>query len=331
MKIIKVPTGKIFIIDGERGKLECLSLGDYGKEKNVKADFLGITRELNGVQNGDMLPLSKKWVITISSQYGCSMNCKFCCVPQVGPGINASLADLNRQLFAAIWTESCQQTERLNIHYARMGEPTFNPMVISHACQLRYKLDCIVEAKTIHPVVSTMMPRNNPRLDDFLWDWCQMKNNIYGGEAGLQLSINSTNDKQREEMFTGNSLSLNEISAMGASFRMPMGRKYALNFALADGYEIDAKKLKSLFDPKKFMVKITPMHKTGSCIRNGIKTTDGYEYFTPYRKAEEDLKEAGFDVLVFIPSTDEDDGLITCGNAILSGSNPRVKYQTIEV
>ena len=88
MKIIKVPTGKIFVIDGEHGKLECLSLADYGKEKNVKADFLGLTRELNGVPNGKPLPLSKKWVITISSQYGCSMNCRFCCVPQVGPGRN---------------------------------------------------------------------------------------------------------------------------------------------------------------------------------------------------------------------------------------------------
>ena len=38
------------------------------------------------------------------------------------------------------------------------------------------------------------------------------------------------------------------------------------------------------------------------------------------------LKNAGFDVIVFVPSYDEDLGLITCGNAILSGSIPKVDY-----
>ena len=110
---------------------------------------------------------------------------------------------------------------------------------------------------------------------------------------------------------------------------MPVGRKYALNFALADDYELNADRLAGLFDPKKFMVKITPLHCTDSCLENNIKTTGGYEYFTPYKPAEEALKEAGFDVLVFIPSQDEDEGLITCGNAILSGSVPKVEFEEI--
>ena len=84
-----------------------------------------------------------------------------------------------------------------------------------------------------------------------------------------------------------------------------------------------------IFDPEKFMVKITPLHCTNSCLENDIKTTGGYEYFTPYKPAEEALKAAGFDVLVFVPSYDEDGGLITCGNAILSGSLPNVDYEII--
>jgi 23S rRNA (adenine2503-C2)-methyltransferase len=62
---------------------------------------------------------------------------------------------------------------------------------------------------------------------------------------------------------------------------------------------------------------------------NGIITTDGYEAFTPYKEAENNLKNAGFDVIVFVPSYDEDLGLITCGNAILSGSLPKVNYTEI--
>lgn len=42
MKIIEVPTGHILIVDGKYGKLECVSLGDYGKDVNIKCDALGL-------------------------------------------------------------------------------------------------------------------------------------------------------------------------------------------------------------------------------------------------------------------------------------------------
>ena len=53
-----------------------------------------------------------------------------------------------------------------------------------------------------------------------------------------------------------------------------------------------------------------------------MTTTGGYTDFSPYQKVESALKEEGFDVLVFVPSLEEDQGRITCGNAILSGSMP---------
>ena len=109
----------------------------------------------------------------------------------------------------------------------------------------------------------------------------------------------------------------------------PKVRKFALNFALADEYKVNAKRLAKLFNPNKFMVKITPMHQTQTCDDNNIKTTGGYECFTPYQKPEAELKAVGFDVIVFVPSYDEDLGLITCGNAILSGSMPKIKYEEI--
>jgi 23S rRNA (adenine2503-C2)-methyltransferase len=130
-------------------------------------------------------------------------------------------------------------------------------------------------------------------------------------------------------MFCGNSLTLEEISNIGKKLPTPKGRKYALNFALADNYEVDAVRLKELFNPDKFVAKITPIHKTKSSEKNGIDTEFGYKEFTPYEKPERDLKNAGFDVIVFVPSYDEDNGLITCGNAILSGSLPKVKYTEI--
>lgn len=330
MRNIKVPTGNICVMQGDKGLIEFLSIGDYGKNQNIKADFLGITKEINGVPNGDIMPLSEKWVITISTQYGCSIGCKFCDVPKVGKGINATLNDLINQLIEGLKLHpEIKKTKRLNLHYARMGEPTFNWNVFNHVTQLHDIVRPYIGESLIHPVISTMLPRSNKRLKEYLQYWCEIKNFIYNGDAGLQFSINSTDDDQRNEMFSNSSLSLKEISDIGYRLPDPIGRKYALNFALADNYIIDAIKLKAYFNPDKFMIKITPMHKTRSCEENNILTTGGYDRFVPYQKAEDGLKTIGFDVIVFIPSYDEDLGLITCGNAILSGNMPKIPYNEI--
>lgn len=76
-----IPTGYLFTSQCSKGLLETLSIGDYGKPKNVKADFLGFRKIIEGVPNCYCMPLSEKWVITVSTQYGCVMKCNFCDVP----------------------------------------------------------------------------------------------------------------------------------------------------------------------------------------------------------------------------------------------------------
>lgn len=330
LKNIKVPTGNILVIEGDKGKLECLSLGDYGKDVNLKADYMGLTREINKVEHTKLLPLSEKWVITISTQYGCSMGCKFCDVPKVGKGINATYNDLKNQIVAGLSLHpEITSTKRLNVHYARMGEPTWNYNIIDFTKNMRKELYSYIGRSLIHPVVSTMMPKNNVKLNNFINDWLEIKNYDFRGDAGLQLSINSTNENERNEMFSGNAMSLEDISAMTKYWDMPKGRKYTLNFAVAE-YEINAEKLRDLFSPDKFIIKLTPMHKTSTAIENGIKTKGDYTTYYPYRDIEEELKKVGFDVLVFIASEYEDLGRITCGNAILSGTLPECPYEEIK-
>jgi 23S rRNA (adenine2503-C2)-methyltransferase len=331
LRNIEVPTGNICIMQGDKGKLEFLSIGDYGKQANIKADFLGISRELNGVPNGKIMPLTEKWVVTISTQYGCSMNCKFCDVPKVGKGLNTTFNDLNNEIIEALELHpEITHTKRLNIHYARMGEPTWNYDVIANASILNELVSPYLKYSLIHPVISTMLPKYNKGLMEFLSDWCALKNLQYNGNAGLQFSINSTDDVQREYLFSGNALSLNDIGQLGQCLPMPKGRKYALNFALADNSIIDEKVLINLFPTNKFMCKITPLHRTKSCAENDIKTTGGYDSFVPYKNVEERLKSVGYDVIVFVPSYDEDNGLITCGNAILSGNMPTTKFRELK-
>lgn len=327
IKNIKVPTGNIMIVSGNKGNLECLSIGDYGKEANLKADFMGLTRNIEHVEHQEMLPLTEKWVITISTQYGCSMNCKFCDVPKVGKGVNATYDDLKNQIITGLSLHSeIESTKRLNVHYARMGEPTWNKAVLDFTKNMRKELYPYIGRSLIHPVVSTMLPKDNRYLNEYLNEWMEIKNYNFRGDAGLQFSINSTSDKERDDMFSGNSLSLTEISKIGKMIDFPKGRKITLNFAVAD-YEVNAEKLRELFSPDKFVVKLTPMHKTHTALENGIKTDGDYTTMYPYIHIEESLKKVGFDVLVFIASDYEDLGRITCGNAILSGSLPDCPYE----
>lgn len=332
LRNLKVPTGNILVVKGERlstsgaGQLEMISVGDYGKDVNLKAGFLGLDRKPERVHHTKMLPLSEKWVITISTQYGCSMGCEFCDVPLVGSGKNATFRDLTRQVLTGLSLHPDEMfSKRLNVHFARMGEPTWNPAVLDAAKWLKRHID---SEYNVHPVVSTMMPRKNEWLKTFIHTWMRIKNRLYRGNAGLQISINSTCELERREQFSKNACSLDEIGAIMEGV-IPNGRKITLNFALAN-YEIDPKKLLRHFHPDDYVIKLTPMHKTKAAEVLDIRTPGDYTEYEPYAATEMRLRDAGYDVIVFIASKEEDDGLITCGNAILSGSLPRCEYEEVQ-
>lgn len=316
IQVIDTHTGKIYV-DKDR-HLEFLTVGDYGKENNIKADFLGLHKEINGVAN-TAVDLTKKWVATISTQKGCPMRCKFCDCPQYGYHGNATLDDLHYEVETILQDETVNHTKRFNLHFARMGEPTFNTNVLKFARNdLRPLVSKYINAKTIHPVVSTMLPKSNKNLEAFLQEWCDIKNNDYHGEAGLQFSINSTNEKQRNDQFNGMSLGLREISDLAKKLPMPVGRKYTLNFAVTAKTILDAKCLSELFDKEKFIVKITPIHETNSAVQNGFDVTTSYTDYNVYRQFEQPLLAEGWDVIVFVPSREEDGDRITCGNALIA-------------
>lgn len=337
MNKYKLPTGYLFVDKYKKGELETLSIGDYGKTYNVKANFLGYFKEINGVPNTECMPLSEKWVITLSTQYGCVMKCNFCDVPEVSWKGNVTFEDLKKQMYSAISLfPTVKYTERLNIHFARMGEPILNNEVFVFA-ELAFKNKQKIASETglsievLHPVLTTSLPRRFSRLEKNILRWCNLKNHIYNGQAGLQFSINSTNEAQRTEMFGGLSLTIEELSRIAEKMPEPISRKYCLNFAYSTDYEIDGEIIKKYFDPEKFMCKITPIHNNNACNNNNIKTSLGYESYLPYKKPEDALMKAGFDVLVFVPSLDEEQGLVTCGNAILGGSKLQTETQKIKI
>jgi len=310
VKALKVPTGELLVVRGSKGFLETISVGDYGQQVNLNP--------ARPVEDGTpIVPLAEKWVISVSTQYGCSMDCEFCDVPKVGPGRNATLQDMQWQILSALLRPaSPRASKRTKVHFVRMGEPSWNMRVIDCAQWLLVLKDKF----NPHPVVSTMMPKYNPELKSFIQNWMKLKNTLYGGHAGLQLSINSTDEAERRRMFSNNACSLEKIAEI-VNEEAPVARKIVLNFAVAQ-YRVDPDVLLKLFDPGRYLVKLTPIHETRATLRAGICTSGELTGPEPYQQLASRLREAGYDVLVAVSSREEDFSRITCGNAILSGLLP---------
>lgn len=293
--------------------LEYLYVGDYGKENNIKADFLGYTKRIEKVEHRPV-DITDKLVVTVSTQKGCPMKCNFCDCPKLGFHGNLSIYELVSEITTAISLSKISHGKRLNVHFARMGEPTFNFNVIDAAKIIGSMTnDTFTE---YHPVVSTMMPKNNKHLKEFLFGWTELfSTSDWNGGIGLQFSINTLDEEERNKMFDNKSLSLEEIGNIINELPMPIGRKYTLNFAVTSKSNLDVNLMNKYFDKNKCIVKITPIHETHEAVDNNYEIiTD----FNVYEKFEKPLVEDGWDVIVFIPSKEEDSDRITCGNSLIA-------------
>ena len=315
-QITETHTGKI-ITDTDLN-LEYLYVGDYGKENNIKASFLGYDKRIDEVKHHDV-DITDKLVVTVSSQKGCPMNCNFCDCPKLGFKGNATLPELVTEIMSGVALSGIKHGKRLNVHYARMGEPTFNPNVITSAEYIAKMLgdeNSDVTFDEYHPVVSTMMPKANKNLKEFLHKWVET-GFVYGGEDGfgLQFSINTLDEDDRNAMFRNRSMSLQEISDVIRELPMPKKRKYTLNFAVTSKSNLDVELMNKYFDKEKCIVKITPIHETVEAVDEGYEIVKDFDV---YEKFEQPLVDDGWDVIVFVPSKEEDADRITCGNSLIA-------------
>ena len=318
-KITETHTGKI-VTDTDL-TLEYLYVGDYGKENNIKASFLGYDKRIDKVKHKPV-DITDKLVVTVSSQKGCPMNCNFCDCPKLGFKGNATLPELITEIMSGVALSGIKHGQRLNVHYARMGEPTFNPNVITSAefiAQMLMSENSDVTFDTYHPVVSTMMPKSNKNLKEFLHKWVTT-GFVYGGEDGfgLQFSINTLNENDRNEMFRNRSLSLQEISDIIKELPYPKKRKYTLNFAVTSKSNLDVDLMNKYFDKEKCIVKMTPIHETVEAVDEGYEIVHDFDV---YEQFEQPLVNDGWDVIVFVPSKEEDEDRITCGNSLIALGN----------
>ncbi|OGC39254.1 radical SAM protein [candidate division WOR-3 bacterium RBG_13_43_14] len=258
------------------------------------------------------IPREKKWVLIISSSFGCPIKCRIC---DAGGQYNGNLN--MQQILAQIdfmvlrrYPDRNIPCEKFKIQFARMGEPSLNHAVLKtlNIIPDRY------EASGLMPCISTVAPRQSV---DFFEELIDIKNRLYpGGNFQMQFSIHSTNEELRDELIPIPKLTINEIAIYGLRFVKEQDRKITLNFALARGFELNARKMSDIFSVDHFMIKITPLNPTYKVVENKFDSYISAADLDKHYEIVEELRQYGFETLISIGENEENLIGSNCGQYI---------------
>lgn len=308
LQIITKKHGTIYL--DTKKKIEFVSFPGDVFENRVKAKF--ITKKTNSE-----ISYEKGWYTSLSTQRGCLMNCAFCDCPSFGFHGNVSKEDLEYQLKTIIDTHYVTQTKYFEIDFTRMGEPSFNNEILEFIeYDLRKLINKNIDAERIVPSISTMLPRNKILVERFILDYCRIKNEVYNGDALLQFSIHSTDNKSRDILLDKRSLPLEDIAEIGKKMPLPIGYKYCLSFAVGKESTIDANTIDKLFSKDKFLIKLTPIHSTYNAIDRGFDTMNCDEQ-SLINHLESEFVSLGWNVIICDDNYGEDEDDLTCGKLLL--------------
>lgn len=250
------------------------------------------------------LPREKKWVLIVSSLYGCPVKCRFCDAGGFYQG-TLSKADLLSQIDFLVsnrFADKKINVEKFKIQFARMGEPAFN----SNVLDVLEDLPQIYDAPGLIPSVSTIAPNG---AENFFERLLEIKNKYYKGKFQLQFSIHTTDIEQRNWLIPVKKWDFKQIAEYGELFYTKDDRKITLNFALSEESFIDAKILLEYFDPEKFLIKITPVNPTYNAVRSNLASS----IISRDAKQITALKNVGYNVILSIGELEENSIGSNCG------------------
>lgn len=260
------------------------------------------------------LPREEKWVVIISTLFGCPFGCLFCDAGR-NYGGRLSSGQLLFQIDYLVkrrYPDFSIPSGKFKVQFARMGEPALNRSVLDVLKVLpsRYR------APGLMPALSTIAPAGR---ESFFEELYLIKESFYRGRFQLQFSIHSTSKSERDRLIPASKWNLRDISRYGEFFHRKGDRKITLNFALASGSEVDPAAMRDLFDPEKFVVKFTPVNPTRKAKENGVESMLGPGQEC---RAINCLRDAGFETILSIGELEENAIGSNCGQFIGSGRNP---------
>ncbi|MBN1390523.1 MAG: radical SAM protein [Candidatus Thermoplasmatota archaeon] len=248
--------------------------------------------------------VSEKWVVVVSSQFGCPVGCLMCDTNGYYMG-NPTKEELLSQVDFLVrkrFPDGKVPTAKFKVQFARMGEPAFNMNVLKAICAIPQRF----EAPGYMPCISTIAPVGQ---DGFFSELRELNHGIFRGRFQLQFSIHSTRESQRDSIMPVRKWKLPEISRFGEGFFVG-GRKISLNFALAPDNDLDPEIISELFSPDVFMVKLTPVNPTHQAMTNNLVRDTLLEEEVPQIDT---LRDSGFEVVLSIGDQRENHIGSNCG------------------
>jgi 23S rRNA (adenine2503-C2)-methyltransferase len=294
---------KIFAVTGT-SDVATVYMGDMGKGRMIE-----FVEALQSPYSRD-----ERWILMVSTLFGCPVKCLICDAGgQYRGKLNAEeiLAQIDYLVYRW-YPDGRIPAKKFKIQFARMGEPSLNNDVLNVLEQLSDRFD----APGLMPSISTIAPTGT---ETFFARLVDIKNQLYSnGHFQFQFSIHTTDDRLRDWLIPVGKWSFERMAAYGEQFLSPGDRKITLNFALADGMPIEPKVLLRYFDPKLYLIKITPVNPTCQALKNGLAS-----YIDPYQPGANNeiasqLTHAGYEVIVSIGDVKESQIGSNCGQYVLN-------------
>jgi len=255
-------------------------------------------------------PRGRKWVINVSTQFGCPVGCPFCDAAGSWAG-NPTADELLEQVRWALGRHPGEAggCAKLKVHFARMGEPSLNDAVL----EAMERLPAEAAAAGLWCCVASVAPRGREAWFERL---CGIKDRLFRGRFQLQFSIQSTDPAARARLTPIAHWGLEQVAAYGRRFHRAGDRKVVLNFALARGIPFDPHVIAGAFEPDRFAVKLTPVNPTARGAESGFQTVLRSEREAEAAAAREALQSRGFDVVWSVGDAAEDRVGSNCGQAV---------------
>lgn len=267
------------------------------------------------------LPREKKWVLLVSTMFGCPIGCLMCDAGGYYHGKPAK-DEIHAQidfLVSQRYPDGVIPCEQFKVQFARMGEPSLNMQVLDVLQELPQRY----HAPGLMPSISTVAPVGSERFFDKL---LEIKQEYYArGHFQFQISLHTTDNTLRDLFIPVKKWSFAQIAAFSDRFFKEGDRKITLNFALAQGMPVDPAVLLRFFNPDTFLVKITPLNPTYRAKENELVS-----YINPLDSEQkyeivQALQEGGYQVILSIGEREENLIGSNCGQYLrrhLSAGNP---------
>ncbi len=258
------------------------------------------------------IPREKKWVLLVSTMYGCPVGCAMCDAGGFFHG-KVSTEDIFAQIDYLVrrhYPNGVIPSQQFKIQFARMGEPSFNMDVLEVIEQLPKRY----HAPGFMPSISTIAPHGTEAFFERL---LEIKQRMYsGGHFQFQFSIHTTDQTLRDEIIPVKKWDFAQMAAYGERFYQAGDRKVTLNFALAREMPVDPHILLEYFTPEKFLIKITPLNPTYKATERNLSTyIDPHDQQANYQLVK-DLEQAGYRVIVSIGEVEENYIGSNCGQYV---------------